>query len=94
MRLYISAWITSYNSVFATIYSSAGTNEGGAPNSREHIRLQKQNAKLVEENNLLKYKVELLLDMLAASSADCLVMQKELEAVKKASGPVQHTGKR
>ena len=80
--------------VFATTLHAAGTGEGGASNSREYIRLQKQNVKLVEENNLLKYKVELLLDMLAASSADCLVMQKELEAVKKASGPARHTGKR
>jgi len=45
--------------------------------------MQKQNLKLLEENNLLKYKVELLLDMLAASNADCLVLQRELEAVKK-----------
>lgn len=40
--------------------------------------------KILEENNLLKYKVELLLDMLAASNADCIVMQKELDATKKA----------
>ena len=46
--------------------------------------MQKQSMKLVEENNLLKYKVELLLDMLAASNADCIVMQRELDAVKKA----------
>ena len=42
---------------------------------------------LLEENNLLKYKVELLLDMLAASNADCLVLQRELEAVKKVQTP-------
>ena len=58
----------------------AGGHGGG---SREVIRMQKQNLKLLEENNLLKYKVELLLDMLAASNADCLVLQRELEAVKK-----------
>ena len=80
--------------IILLFYSSAGTGEAGAPSSREYVRLQKQNVKLVEENNLLKYKVELLLDMLAASSADCLVMQKELEAVKKAPGTARHTGKR
>lgn len=55
----------------------------GGVGSREVIRLQKQNLKLLEENNLLKYKVELLLDMLAASNADCLVLQRELDAIKK-----------
>ena len=58
-----------------------GKDEG--PNFKEQIRLMKQNPKILEENNFLKYKVELLLDMLAASNADCIVLQKELEAVKK-----------
>lgn len=31
-----------------------------------------------------RYKIELLLDMLAASNADCIVLQKELNALKKA----------
>ena len=57
---------------------------GGKGGSKEYTRLQKQYSKTVEENNLLKYKVELLLDMLAASNADCIVMQKELDAMKKA----------
>lgn len=56
---------------------------GGKGGSKEYTRLQKQGLKVLEENNLLKYKVELLLDMLAASNADCIVMQKELEALKK-----------
>ncbi len=56
---------------------------GKGPGSRDFVRLQKQNVQLSEENNLLKYKVELLLDMLAASNADFLVMQKEVEALKK-----------
>lgn len=56
---------------------------GGKGGSKEYTRMQKQGLKVVEENNLLKYKVELLLDMLAASNADCIVMQKELEALKK-----------
>ena len=74
------------------IYLTGGGQAGG-PNTREHIHLKKQYTKLQEENNLLKYKVELLLDMLSASSADCLVLQKELEAVKKP--PAAHrTGKR
>ena len=35
----------------------------GDVGSREVRHLQKQNLKLTEENNLLKYKVELLMDM-------------------------------
>lgn len=57
---------------------------GGKGGSREFSRLHKQGVKTKEENNLLKYKVDLLLDMLAASNADCIVMQKELDAIKKA----------
>ena len=57
---------------------------GGKGGSKEYVRLQKQSTKLQEENNLLKYKIELLLDMLAASNADCIVLQKELDALKKA----------
>lgn len=58
---------------------------GGKGGSREYSRLQKQSIKILEENHLLKYKVDLLLDMLAASNADCLVMQKELDAIKRAN---------
>lgn len=57
---------------------------GGKGDSREYSRLHKQSLKIVEENNVLKYKVELLLDMLAASNADCVVMQKELDALRRA----------
>ncbi|KAJ7390154.1 Protein chibby 1 [Desmophyllum pertusum] len=45
-------------------------------------RLQKQNAQLKEENNYLKYKIEVLLDMMAASTADCNVMEKELDTLQ------------
>ena len=36
---------------------------GGGASSKEVARLKKLNQQMVEENNLLKYKVELLLDM-------------------------------
>ena len=76
-------------------FSTAGVAEAGGTSRREHSRLQKQNVKLHEENNLLKYKIELLLDMLAASSADCAVLQKELESSKKrAPAAAHHTGRR
>lgn len=58
--------------------------------TREQNQLQKQYLKTLEENNLLRYKVELLLDMLAASNADCLVLQTELNALKKSPLPTHH----
>ena len=58
-----------------------------AGSSKEHKRLTKETIALQEENNLLKYKVELLLDMLAASNADCVALQKEIDAIKKAQIP-------
>lgn len=61
---------------------SVGAGAGGS--SRGYSRLHKQSLKIVEENNVLKYKVELLLDMLAASNADCVVMQKELDGLRRA----------
>lgn len=60
--------------------------EPGSQNSSkdgvEVNRLQKQNLQLREEINFLKYKIEVLLDMMAASTADCNVMEKELDALK------------
>ncbi|XP_065846706.1 protein chibby homolog 1-like [Oscarella lobularis] len=57
-------------------------NGAGAGNSREVARLRKQNIQLTEENNMLKYKNEILLDMLVATRADSAVQTRELEAMK------------
>ena len=46
-------------------------------------KLEQQNAQLLEENNLLKLKIELLLDMLTASNADFTAQSKELQAYRK-----------
>lgn len=46
--------------------------------------MQKEFLRILEEKNLLKFKVELLLDMLSASNADNFVLQQELNALKKA----------
>lgn len=40
---------------------------------------------MIEENNLLKYKTELLLDMLALSNADNFTLKAELESLKSTS---------
>lgn len=45
-------------------------------------RLQMENSQLKEENNYLKYKIEVLLDMMAASNADLNVMEKELDTLQ------------
>ena len=57
--------------------SQSSSKDGG-----EVSRLQKLNAQLKEENNYLKYKIEVLLDMMAASTADCNVMEKELDTLQ------------
>eukprot|EP00731_Ephydatia_muelleri_P028839 Em0020g483a len=66
---------------------TATGSQRAAGSSQEHNRLKKESLALQEENNLLKYKVELLLDMLAASNADCVALQKEIDAIKKAQIP-------
>jgi hypothetical protein len=59
--------------------AESGSDSGS---SREVVRLKKRIQDLSEENNLLKFKNELLMDMLVASNADSLVQQKELELLK------------
>ncbi|CAH3182160.1 unnamed protein product [Porites lobata] len=56
--------------------------QNNSNNGAEYARLQKQNLQLREENNFLKYKIEVLLDMMAASTADCNVMEKELDTLQ------------
>ncbi|XP_066987336.1 protein chibby homolog 1 [Macrobrachium rosenbergii] len=54
----------------------------GRVSSREVARLRQQNQNLTEENNLLKLKVELLLDLLTEKSADVLIKDKEIGRLK------------
>ncbi|NXT34502.1 CBY1 protein, partial [Pelecanoides urinatrix] len=49
---------------------------------REMQRLRKRNQQLEEENNLLRLKVDILLDMLAETTAESHLMEKELEELK------------
>lgn len=60
---------------------SEGSSKGRVSN-REVARLRQQNQVLLEENNLLKLKVELLLDMLTEKSADTLIKEKEIMRLK------------
>jgi len=59
------------DSDFATIQSN-----------KEMQKLRRLVKEYEEENNLLKYKIELLLDMVAVNSADIDVMEKEIENLR------------
>ncbi|KFP10246.1 Protein chibby 1, partial [Egretta garzetta] len=52
---------------------------------REMQRLRKRNQQLEEENNLLRLKVDILLDMLSETTAESHLMEKELEELKNRS---------
>ncbi|XP_046887871.1 protein chibby homolog 1 isoform X2 [Hypomesus transpacificus] len=55
---------------------------GGNVSGKDVQRLKKRNLQLEEENNLLKLKIDLLLDMLSETTAESHLMEKELEEVK------------
>ncbi|MPC58744.1 protein chibby homolog 1-like isoform X2 [Portunus trituberculatus] len=69
----------------ATFDDGEWVSEGGSRgrvSNREVAQLCQKNQSLLEENNLLKLKVELLLDMLTEKSADTLLKDKELNRLK------------
>ncbi|XP_077024963.1 protein chibby homolog 1 isoform X1 [Tamandua tetradactyla] len=49
---------------------------------REAQRLRRRNQQLEEENNLLRLKVDILLDMLSETTAESHLMEKELDELK------------
>lgn len=55
---------------------------GSSVPHREVVKLRKDNQKLMDENNMLKLKIDILLDMLAESTAECHVLEKEKDALK------------
>ncbi|XP_028413123.1 protein chibby homolog 1-like [Dendronephthya gigantea] len=66
------------------VWTSESTGVGGGRSSGAEVRkLKEQNLQLKEENNLLQYKIEILLDMLAANKADLMVLEEEVEVLTK-----------
>ncbi|EDL04641.1 UNVERIFIED_CONTAM: hypothetical protein FQV15_0000684, partial [Eudyptes pachyrhynchus] len=54
----------------------------GGVDRRETQRLRKRNQQLEEENNLLRLKVDILLDMLSETTAESHLKDKELDELK------------
>ena len=58
---------------------------GGVPH-REMVKLKKENNRVIEENNMLKLKIDILLDMLAETTAESHILEREKnEALKMAN---------
>nr|XP_037863359.1 protein chibby homolog 1 isoform X2 [Chlorocebus sabaeus] len=60
----------------------AETGVSGVVDRREVQRLRRRNQQLEEENNLLRLKVDILLDMLSESTAESHLMEKELDELR------------
>ena len=54
--------------------------------------LEEENINLHKENNFLKLKVELLLDMLAQKSAETDILQKDIDQIRKCLLPQASAG--
>ncbi|XP_076075064.1 protein chibby homolog 1-like isoform X1 [Mytilus galloprovincialis] len=58
------------------------TGGGGGASHKEVMKLRKENQQVSEENNLLKLKIDILLDMLAEASAVSHYHETELKQMR------------
>ena len=56
---------------------------GGVPH-KEMMKLKKENTRITEENNMLKLKLDILLDMLAETTAESHILEREKNEALKA----------
>ncbi|XP_074648619.1 protein chibby homolog 1-like [Tubulanus polymorphus] len=63
--------------------------EGVATVHREMAKVKKQNQQLIEENNLLKLKIDILLDMLSETTAEVHLQENEIQELKSMSKNVK-----
>ncbi|XP_022095458.1 protein chibby homolog 1-like [Acanthaster planci] len=61
------------------IWISEKSGSSGGVSQKEFIKLRKRNESLVEENNLLKLKIEILLDMLTETTSEKQELEQDLE---------------
>ena len=66
--------------------AGGGGGGGGGSNAKDVSDLRRKVATLEEENNMLKYKMEVLIDMLAVAELDRKKMEDKLERRGVASG--------
>ncbi|XP_066292064.1 protein chibby homolog 1-like [Branchiostoma lanceolatum] len=55
---------------------------GSGVSQREVVKLKKDKQKLEEENNLLKLKMQILLDMLAEQTCESHLLEKEVQEMR------------
>eukprot|EP00048_Salpingoeca_helianthica_P020361 m.6176 g.6176 ORF g.6176 m.6176 type:complete len:125 (-) comp4713_c0_seq1:52-426(-) len=77
-RLPIALNLGDYQMVYEDGCWRSENASAGQPN-KELALMRKRVQELSEENNMLKFKVEVLLDMLAINKADFQTLQKELD---------------
>ena len=77
-------WIARDGSAAAAsaVGSTTSTVAGAAASSAETQRLQQENEALRGEVNMLKFKIELLIDMVTLANLDCDKLEEQLDTIK------------
>ncbi|KAK2169857.1 hypothetical protein LSH36_6g02052 [Paralvinella palmiformis] len=75
--------LSPHEMIFADGMWIAESGGGGGASQKDLLKTKRENQQLREENNLLKIKVELLLDMLSEKTAEIHLQENELDHMKK-----------